>query len=181
MACAESFRTPVALDDDYRRADKPDGTQRHLPVIVVVSAMLLVLASLASSARAATVPIGTLSSFAVLGGATVTNTGPSVISGSLGVSPGTAVTGIPPGTVLAGTVHAADAVALQAQTDLTTAYDNAFARTGGNAISAPLGGGSTLVAGVYTSAADIFVGGDLTLDGGGDPNSCSSFKARQAR
>jgi len=138
----------------------------------------MLLLVLASSARAATVPLGTLSSFAVLGGSTVTNTGPSVISGSLGVSPGTAVTGFPPGTVIAGTVHAADAVALQAQTDLTTAYDNAFARTGGSAISAPLGGGSTLVAGVYTSAADIFVGGDLTLDGGGDPNSVFVFQAK---
>ncbi len=120
MACFESFRTTVALDDDYRCANKPDGIQHHLPVIVVVSAMLLlILASSASSARAATVPLGTLSSFAVLGGSTVTNTGPSVISGNLGVSPGTAVTGFPPGTVMAGTVHAADAVALQAQTDLT--------------------------------------------------------------
>ena len=179
MACSESFRTTVALDADYRRANKPDGTQYQLPVIVVVGAMLLlVMASFTSSARAATVPLGTLSSFAVLGSSTVTNTGPSVISGSVGVSPGTAVTGFPPGTVIAGTVHAADAVALQAQTDLTTAYDNAFARTGGRAISAPLGGGETLVAGVYTSAADIFVGGDLTLDGGGDANSVFVFQAK---
>src|SRR5688500_3116588 len=54
--------------------------------------------------------LGTAESFAVLGGSTVTNTGPSVISGNLGVSPGTAVVGFPPGIVVPpGTIHAADA------------------------------------------------------------------------
>lgn len=139
---------------------------------------LLVVGGLPSSTYAATVPLGTSESFVVLAGSTVTNTGPSVISGDLGVSPGTAVTGFPPGMLAPGTVHAADAVALQAQTDLTIAYKNAFGRTGGGAISAPLGGGTTLFAGVYTSAADIFVGGDLTLDGGGDPNALFVFQAK---
>ena len=41
--------------------------------------------------------------------------------------PGTAVTGFPPGTVN-GTHHAADAVAQQAKTDLTTAYNDAAGR-----------------------------------------------------
>ena len=63
--------------------------------------------------------LGTAQSFAVLGGSTVTNTGPSVITGDLGVSPGAAVTGFPPG-IVTGTIHAANAVALQAKNDLTT-------------------------------------------------------------
>src|SRR4051794_1992690 len=67
--------------------------------------------------------LGAAQSFAVLGGSTVTNTGPSIIIGDLGVTPGTAITGFPPGTVLAGTTHSADAVALQAQTDNTAAYN----------------------------------------------------------
>jgi hypothetical protein len=58
----------------------------------------------------------------------VTNTGPSVVSAGLGVSPGSSVTGFPPRVVL-DTVHVADATAATAQTDLTTAYNDAAART----------------------------------------------------
>src|SRR3954453_15416795 len=66
-----------------------------------------------------------LSSFAVLGGSTVTNTAtPTVVNGNLGVSPGSAVTGFPPGTVTGGTIHAADAAAAEAQSDLTAVYTN---------------------------------------------------------
>ena len=75
---------------------------------------LLALA-LASSAQAqAAGGLGTTGSFGVLGGSTVTNTGPTVVNGDLGVSPGTAVTGFPPGTVN-GAIHAADAVARPGQ------------------------------------------------------------------
>src|ERR1700674_2367789 len=81
-------------------------------------AMLLPL--LMPSARADL--LGTAASFAVLAGQTVTNTGPTTISGNLGVSPGSAVTGFPPGSVTNGTIHTSDAVAMQAQSDLTTAY-----------------------------------------------------------
>jgi len=70
------------------------------------------------------VPLGTTSPFAVLAGSTVTNTGSSVVNGNIGVSPGSALTGFPPGVVTPpGVIHLADAVALQAQSDLTTAYN----------------------------------------------------------
>src|ERR1041385_250276 len=61
--------------------------------------------------------LGTTQSFAVLAGSTVTNTGPTVVTGDLGVSPGSAVTGFPPGLVNGGTIQAGNAVALQAQND----------------------------------------------------------------
>jgi hypothetical protein len=86
------------------------------------------------------VGLGTATSFAVLAGTTVTNTGPSMISGDLGVSPGTAVTGFPPGVVTNGSIHSADAVAAQAQADLTTAYNDAAGRTPADAVTSDLGG-----------------------------------------
>jgi hypothetical protein len=136
----------------------------------------LVTAALASSARAASVSLGTADSFAVLAGTTVTNTGPSVISGDLGVSPGTAVTGFPPGTVTAGTIHAADSVAAQAEADLATAYNDAAGRSSTATISADLAG-STLAPGVYTSASSLGLSGALTLDAQGDPNAVFVFQA----
>ena len=112
-------------------------------------ASLLALALFKGTALAAQPPVGlgTADSFAVLAGQTVTNTGPTTINGDLGVSPGTAIPGFPPGLVN-GTIHAADAVALQAQSDLTTAYNDAAGRTPPALLSADLGG-LTLTAGVY--------------------------------
>src|ERR1700761_5490402 len=75
------------------------------------SAVLALLAMGVFASGAAAAPLGTADAFAVLGGSTVTNTGPSVIGGDVGVSPGTAVTGFPPGTVKNGTIHATDALA----------------------------------------------------------------------
>jgi hypothetical protein len=142
----------------------------------VALVVLLVTGSGASTAQAQSVPLGTAASFAVLAGSTVTNTGPSVISGDLGVSPGSAVTGFPPGTVTEGTIHAADGVATQAQADLTTAYNNAAGRPSTATISADLAG-STLTPGVYTSATSLGLSGDLTLNAEGDPNAVFVFQA----
>jgi hypothetical protein len=119
--------------------------------------------------------LGTAQSFAVLGGSTVTNTGTSVLTGDLGVSPGAAITGFPPGT-RTGTTHAADAVALQAQNDVTTQY-NALA---GAACTADLTGqdlgGKTLTSGVYCFSSSAGLTGTLTLNAQGDPNATFIFK-----
>ena len=114
----------------------------------------------------------------MLGGAGVTNTGPSVINGDLGTSPTPAVTGFggaPNGTVN-GAVHQADALADQAQADLTTAYNNAAGQGPVNTLATELGG-QTLTPGVYDSESGTFgITGTLTLDGQGNPDAVFIFK-----
>ncbi|MGZ8634434.1 MAG: ice-binding family protein [Solirubrobacteraceae bacterium] len=144
-------------------------------VALLAVALVAAMALLASSALAAQPPVGlgTADSFAVLAGQTVTNIGPSAINGDLGVAPGTAVAGL---LAVVGTIHAADAVAGQAQSDLATAYDDAAGRTAPLAASADLGG-LTLTAGLYNSASSIGLTGALTLDAQGDPNAVFVFQA----
>ena len=134
---------------------------------------LLLTVLLASTAHAQSVDLGTADRFAVLGGSTVTNTGSTIITGDLGVSPGTALTGAP---LVIGEVHNDDAVARQAKVDLATAYDVAAGRPSTATVSGDLGG-RTLVAGVYTSASSLELTGDLTLDGQNDPNAVFVFQA----
>lgn len=129
-------------------------------------------------AQSATVNLATAGSFAVLGGSAITNTGPSVIGGGhVGVMPGTAVTGFPPGTIAPPyALHAADAVAQQAQSDLTAA----FVAGSGLAPTANLTGqdlgGKTLVPGVYFFSTSAQLTGALTLDFQGDPDAQFVFQ-----
>jgi Ice-binding-like len=140
-------------------------------------AIAMIIAAQSAGAATAPVGLGTAGSFAVLAGQTVTNTGPSTISGDLGVSPGTAVTGFPPGIVSNGTIHSADGVANGAQSDLTTAYNDAAGRSPTANVPAFIGAGQTLVPGVYKASSSLDVGGSLTLDAGGDPNAVFIFQA----
>ncbi|WP_343320599.1 ice-binding family protein (plasmid) [Arthrobacter sp. TMP15] len=120
------------------------------------------------------VDLGTAAEYSVLGGTTVTNTGPSVLQGSLGVSPGTAITGFPPG-IVGGASHAGDAQALQAQSDVIIAYN----ATASQALTESVAGdlvGRTLPEGVYNSTGPLALSGTLTLDGQGDPSSVFIFQ-----
>jgi hypothetical protein len=128
-----------------------------------------------AGATATSVPLGTTFSFGVLAASTVTNTGSTVINGSVGLSPGTSVTGFPPGT-MSGSLYVANAVSGQAQNDLTTAYNNAAGQGPTTPIVSDLGG-QTLSAGVYNSASSIGLTGTLTLNGGGNPASVFVFQA----
>jgi uncharacterized repeat protein (TIGR01451 family) len=129
----------------------------------------------ANTFSAAAAPtLGTEQSFAVLGGSTVTNTGTSVITGNLGLSPGTSITGFPPG-IVTGETHATDAVALQAQTDTTATYIDLAGQACDTTISADLGG-RTLTPGVYCSGSSMGLTGALTLDAGGDPSAAWVFQ-----
>ncbi|WP_426228687.1 ice-binding family protein [Pseudarthrobacter sp. DSP2-3-2b1] len=132
-----------------------------------------------SPAFAATsVGLGTAASYSVLAGTTVTNTGPSSLQSDLGVSPGTAITGFPPG-VAGGAIHRAGAVALQAQSDVGIAYDNAAGQAATTSVSGDLVG-RTLTEGVYNSTSSLALTGQLTLDGQGNPNSVFVFQVASA-
>ncbi len=122
-------------------------------------------------------PLGTDATFAVLAGSTVTNAGLTIVTGDLGVSPGTAVTGFGPGagTVVGGTIHAGDPTAAQAQLDLTTAYNNAAGRANPMAVPADIGG-SVIAPGVYKAPVSLAITGNVTLDGQNNPNSVFIFQ-----
>jgi len=119
--------------------------------------------------------LGTAGAFAVLAGSTVTNTGPSMVTGDLGVWPLTAVTGFPPG-ILIGTEYAGVTPAMTAQGDLTTAYNDAAGRT--LCLTSIVGdlGGLTLPPGLYKSTSFLEITtGDLVLDAMGDANAVWIF------
>jgi hypothetical protein len=146
----------------------------------IASATFLVLSPPATAAIVATVPLATAGSYSVLGGQTVTNTGPSVLGQSLGLSPGTSITGFPPGTVL-GTTDTTNAAAAQAQSDLTAAYNNAAGRAIDGTTTADLAN-LTLQGGVYAgpSHGALSLSGPLTLDGAGDPSTVFIFQTNSS-
>ena len=148
-----------------------------LSVPSLVVAVTLVATAPSASAAQAQVGLGTVTSFAVLGGQTVTNTGPTTISGDVGVSPGNAIVGFPPGLVTNGTFHAADAVALQAQNDLTTAFNDAAGRGPGRGCRRGPRRVRLLTPGVYNNAAAMALTGTVTLDALGDPAAVFIFQA----
>jgi type VI secretion system secreted protein VgrG len=134
--------------------------------------LVICMLSAGSLARAQSAPpLGSAQSFAVLGASTVTNAGPTVISGDLGVSPGTAVTGFPPGTVTDGTIHKGDATATAAQAAAHTAYAALVAEPcGTNLTGKTLGtspGAVTLSPTIYCFNSSAQLTGTLTLNGKG--------------
>lgn len=143
-----------------------------IALIIAIGAM----AGRTASAATPTVGLGTAASFSILAGTpAITNTGATTVNRDVGIHPAASVTGFPPGMV-GGAIHAGDAVALQAKSDLTTAYLDAASRP----LTATHGalGGLTLVGGVYNAGGvSLNLTGTLTLDGQNDPNSVWIFQA----
>lgn len=132
----------------------------------------------ATTAGQALVAVGANANFAVLAGATVTSVGATTLNGDLGVSPGSAITGFPPGLVN-GTIRIGDSAAAQAQLDLTVAYNDAAGRTVGVVTSREILAGSPLTPGLYRSTSSLEISsGDLTLDAQGDANAVFISKSR---
>ena len=127
------------------------------------------LATFATQAKAQS--LGSAENFAVLGATTVTNYGASQISGSVGVSPGSAITGFPPGIITDGALHAADGPATQAHADFATAYTDfaGLASPPANNLSGNDLGGMTLTPGVYRYDTSATSAGELTFDAQNDP------------
>ena len=113
------------------------------------------------------VDLSCAANFAVLAGSTVTNTGPTLIAnGDLGLSPGTAVTGFPPGAVVGGSIRINDPAANAAKGCLTAAYNDAAGRTTAPILVSGNLGGRTLAPGLYKSSSTLEISsGDLVLNG----------------
>jgi hypothetical protein len=146
-------------------------TRRRASAAFGVASLGLLVAGFvgaASPAHAlgARVGLGTAAGYAVLASQTVTNTGSSVVSGDLGVSPLDAVT-----------IHAGDDQAAQAQSDLTTAYDDAAARASTSNQTGKDLGGQRLTTGVYTASSSMGLTGTVTLDAQGDPGAVFVLRA----
>ena len=131
-----------------------------------------------SSAEIANVELGTAINYSVLAGSTVTNTGPSVLVSSIGLSPGSAVTGFPPGSVTTpGTIDISNPAAVTAKGNLTTAYLDSAGRSVTAVVTADLSG-LELGPGVYSAGAKapLALTSTLTLNGGGDNNAVFIFQ-----
>lgn len=148
---------------------------------------LLVIALLAASssygfgdqdrvkATAVAPPLGAAATFAVLGASTVTNTGASMVSGDLGVSPGGAPVGFPPG-IVTGTIHAANAASLAAQNAATTIYNTLAGQACDLDLSGVNLGGRTLTPGTYCFSTSAQLTGTLTLNGLGNAGAVWVFQ-----
>lgn len=124
------------------------------------------------------VPLGSAASFDAVAGSTVTNTGPTTIAGGdIGLSPGSAVTGFPPGTMVPPAVmHVTDPTAAQGQLDLTTAYNYAAGLPGGAVLAGDLSG-LTFTPGLYKNSSTVMLSaGNVTLDAQGDVNAVFIFQ-----
>lgn len=148
--------------------------------MAAIAAALIVFGLLATARPTAaqeTISLGAAENVAVLGGSTVTNTGPTKVIGNVALSsPGVSITGFPPGTIVAGSEYIGPGLANQAHADASSAY----AEVAGEALTSDLSGenlgGLTLTPGVYHFATAAELTGTLTLNTEGDPNAAFHFQ-----
>jgi hypothetical protein len=154
-------------------------SRKRLFSCLFAAVLLLSTGSLQTAlAQVTAPPLGTAQNFAVLGASAVTNTGGSIVTGNLGIYPGTSITGFPPGSVI-GTTHVADGPAYTAQEDALTAYNYLVGEAcpgGAYNLSGQDLGGMTLGPGVYCFSSSAQLTGTLTLDSTGNPNGIFVFQ-----
>lgn len=141
------------------------------PRLGLVPGILIALAALVFVSQLKSQSLGSAENFAVLGASTVTNTGTSHITSSVGVSPGSAITGFPPGIITDGGLHANDSLATQAHADFANAYNEfvGLASPPANDLTGSDLGGKTLTPGVYHYDTSATSDGILTFDAQNDP------------
>ncbi|HEY5012201.1 MAG TPA: ice-binding family protein [Acidimicrobiia bacterium] len=166
-----SFAMTTASSRAFRKAPAL-GAVLLLSAMVVTSA----LTSSAGASTSTTINLGSAAAASVLAGSGVTNTGPSVLALDLDTSPTAAISGFPPGATQ-GTRHAADAVALAAQHDLTTAYNAAKSAVSTNDVTGVDLSGKTLTPGVYSASSAMTLNGPLPLTLNGSAASVFIFQA----
>jgi hypothetical protein len=151
-----------------------------LAVLGVVAGLMLLPAGAASAATVIDGPIdlGVAETFSVLAASGATNTGPSVLTGDLGVSGGVPPTGFgPPATIGGSTYVGPGSLAADAQLDLDDAMETAASLSPTVTGLANLTG-MTLVPGVYAGGALLLDGGgQLRLDADGDTTAIWVFTA----
>lgn len=177
MSCGPNAGLGDSLGPPGKRRDRtrPVSVTRNVAIVALMSVLALFANGLTLLAQEASVGLGTADAFAVLAGETITNTGPTTITGDVGLHPGSSVTGFDSVT-LSGELHVTDAVAEQAKVDLVTAYNDAAGRGPATTVAADLGG-QNLTEGVYDSSSGTFeMTGTLTLDAQGDPNAVFVFQ-----
>ena len=146
-------------------------------VVGVLFAALVATAAVDIAGAQVAPTLGYSQNLAVLGGSGVTNTGASLITGDLGVSPGTAITGLPPGKMPRGVIHDDDTYAGYAHRDAAAAYANLAGQVCNTSYAVPTDiGGMTLTPGVYCFSSSAQLTGTLILDAQGDPNAVWVFQ-----
>jgi hypothetical protein len=161
-----AHRRPIA-----RRRAGGSAVRRGVAILLGVGCTLAFAAS--ALGATATVGLGTAASFSVLGGSTVTNTGPTTMFGDLGLSPGSSVTGAPH---VLGETHVDDAVAIGAKNALTAAYNDAASRPSNGSAGTDLSG-QVFLPGVRTASSSLLLSsGSVTLDAEGNPDAIFIFQ-----
>jgi hypothetical protein len=146
---------------------------KNLTILFILTTLFVVVGSpspdVLASPDAVAPDLGSAASFVALASSTLTNTGPGVFIGDVGVSPGTSITGFPPGTVISGTIYEGGSVPAQAQIDANTAYNDLAGQTCNVDLTGQDLGGMTLAPDVYCFDTSAQLTGDLVLDAQGDP------------